>query len=58
MLESGRFLLRFIQEESCGDLLKFYSDKNVLTFFNSDNCRGDNFYYPTMERMAEAIDFW
>lgn len=58
VLESERFLLRFIRKEDCGDLLKVYSDKNALPFFNSDNCHGDNFYYPTMERMAEAMDFW
>ncbi len=58
VLESERFLLRFIQKEDCGDLLKVYSDKNALPFFNSDNCHGDNFYYPTIERMAEAMDFW
>ena len=57
-LESERFLLRFIQNEDCDDLLKVYSDKNTLPFFNSDNCNGDNFYYPTKQRMAEAISFW
>ena len=35
-----------------------YSDKNALPFFNSDNCDGDNFYYATKERMAEALAFW
>lgn len=56
--ENDRFLLRFINKEDAGDLLKVYSDKNALPFFNSDNCHGDNFYYPTLERMAQAIDFW
>ena len=45
-------------DEDCDDLLKVYSDKNALPFFNSDNCDGDNFYYATKERMAEAIEFW
>ena len=26
-----------------------YGDKNALPFFNSDNCHGDNFYYPDEE---------
>ncbi len=26
-------------------------------FLNSDNCDGDNFYYPTAEKMQEAIKF-
>ena len=29
-----------------------------MPFFNIDNCDGDNFYYATEERMAEAIRFW
>ena len=56
--ENQRFLLRFVSKEDADDLLAVYSDKNALPFFNSDNCHGDNFYYPTRERMAQAIDFW
>lgn len=58
VLESGRFLLRLVEKEDCDDLLKVYSDKNALPFFNSDNCDGDNFYYATKERMEEALGFW
>ena len=58
VLENERFLLRFVQKDDAGDLLKVYSDKNALPFFNSDNCDGDNFYYSTIERMEKAIDFW
>lgn len=58
ILENGRFLLRPVKDEDCGDLLKVYSDKNALPFFNSDNCDGDNFYYATRERMTEALGFW
>ena len=58
VLESGRFILRPVQNQDCDDLLKVYSDKNALPFFNSDNCDGDNFYYATGERMREALDFW
>lgn len=58
VLENETFRLRLIENEDCNDLLKVYSDKNALPFFNSDNCDGDNFYYATKERMAEALDFW
>lgn len=57
-LESEKFLLRLTVNEDCDDLLKVYSDKNALPFFNSDNCDGDNFYYATKERMTEALGFW
>lgn len=58
LLEDQRFLLRQVGEEDAGDLAQVYGDKNALPFFNSDNCNGDNFYYPTRERMLEAIRFW
>ena len=58
VLENERFILRLFKNEDCHDLLKVYSDKNALPFFNSDGCDGDNFYYDTLERMAGAIDFW
>ncbi len=58
VLESEKFSLRLTEKSDGDDLLKVYSDKNALPFFNSDNCDGDNFYYATKERMAEAIDFW
>ena len=57
-LESEKFIIRLFRDEDCDDLLKVYSDKNALPFFNSDNCDGDNFYYATKERMEEAIAFW
>lgn len=58
VLENGKFLLRLTEKDDLKDLLKVYSDKNALPFFNSDNCDGDNFYYETEERMAEALEFW
>lgn len=58
VLENEKFIIRLFEKEDCDDLLKVYSDKNALPFFNSDNCNGDNFYYATKERMAEAIGFW
>ena len=57
-LESGKFMIRLFQDADCDDLVKVYGDKNALPFFNSDNCDGDNFYYATKERMAEALSFW
>lgn len=57
-LENENFLLRLVKDEDCDDLLRVYSDKNALPFFNSDNCDGDNFYYATKERMTEALGFW
>ncbi|MBP5448940.1 MAG: N-acetyltransferase [Spirochaetales bacterium] len=56
--ENERFILRFVQKGDANDLLAVYSDKNALPFFNSDNCHGDNFYYPTLDRMNQAVDFW
>lgn len=56
--ENASYLLRLIEEGDAGDLLEVYSDKNALPFFNSDNCHGDNFYYPTAGRMGEAVNFW
>ncbi len=52
------FVLRLVQKQDCSDLLKVYSDEKAVPLFNSDNCHGDNFFYQTAERMAQAIDFW
>ena len=56
--ENEKYLLRYVRLEDAHDLLEVYSDKNALPFFNSDNCHGDNFYYPTLEKMTDAIRFW
>lgn len=56
--ENDNFTLRFVMKSDSNDLLEVYSDKNALPYFNSDNCHGDNFYYPTLEKMEAAIDFW
>lgn len=56
--ESEKYLLRYVTNEDCTDLLKVYSDEASVPFFNSDNCGGDDFYYTTLERMKSAIDFW
>lgn len=58
VIENEQFLLRQTEKKDCDDLLKVYSDRNALPFFNSDNCDGDIFYYTTRERMVQALDFW
>lgn len=58
IIENTDYLFRRTSREDCADLLKVYSDKAAVPFFNSDNCHGDNFYYTTAERMMQAIDFW
>lgn len=58
VLEDESFLLRLVDQSDVEDLLKVYGDKNTVPYFNSDNCGGDNFYYPTKERMQEAIQYW
>jgi len=56
--ENDKFLLRLISAEDTDDLFKVYSDADAVPFFNSDNCNGDDFYYKTLERMKQAVDFW
>jgi [ribosomal protein S5]-alanine N-acetyltransferase len=56
--ENEKFLIRFVDKSDVEDLLTVYSDKNSLPFFNSDNCDGDNFYYPTKDKMEKAVYFW
>ena len=56
--DNEKWLLRFVEKSDTDDLLAIYSDKNALPFFNSDNCNGDNFYYPNREKMENAVRFW
>lgn len=58
IIENTDYLFRRTSQEDCADLLKVYSDKEAVPFFNSDNCHGDDFCYTTAERMMQAIDFW
>ena len=58
ILESENFLLRFVDIGDADDLLLVYSDLKSVSLFNSDNCGGDDFYYTTIERMKEAIEYW
>lgn len=56
--ENNDYILRMVKQEDRLDLLKVYSDKEAVSFFNSDNCGGDDFYYTTENRMQQAIDYW
>lgn len=58
VFESDEYLLRLSSLEDATDLVDVYGDKKALPFFNSDNCHGDNFYYPDKESMIKAIEFW
>ncbi|MDO5517652.1 MAG: N-acetyltransferase [Clostridium sp.] len=58
VIEDGNFRIRLIDKKDADDLLKVYSDKNALPFFNSDNCNGDNFYFQTKEIMENVIKAW
>lgn len=55
--ETDHFLLRLIQKDDTEQLLRCYSNKDAVQFMNADNCTND-FYYPTMESMQQAVDFW
>lgn len=58
ILEDDNYLLRLFDKRDLDDLLRIYSDRKALPYFNSDNCDGDNFYYAIKEEMAKALDFW
>ena len=57
-LENENYVICLFSPDDLEDLLKVYSDKNALPFFNSDNCHGDNFFYDTKEKMQKALEFW
>ena len=56
--QNNKYMLRLVAAEDKTDLLKVYSDKEAVPFFNSDNCHGDDFYYKTESRMEKAIKYW
>lgn len=55
---NGIITLRQTILDDAEELLKCYSDEKAVSFFNFDNCNGDDFHYTSMERMKQAIDFW
>lgn len=58
VLREGAVTLRRTEAGDAGELLNCYSDREAVPFFNSDNCGGDDFYYPTLRRMEQAVAFW
>ncbi|ROR23616.1 acetyltransferase (GNAT) family protein [Mobilisporobacter senegalensis] len=56
--KKGQITLRQTETQDAEELLNCYSDEAAVPLFNSDNCHGDDFYYTTLERMKQAIDFW
>ncbi|MDE6442622.1 MAG: N-acetyltransferase [Clostridia bacterium] len=58
VLQNDNFILRLVNDGDLNDLFKIYSDIKAVPLFNSDNCHGDDFYYTTIERMKQALDFW
>ncbi len=55
--ETKHFRLRLVQMEDAEDLLKCYSDQEVIARVNADNC-SNSFYCTTKEQMEECIQFW
>ena len=58
ILTGSTLTLRLVTMDDAEDLLQVYGDERSVPFFNSDNCHGDTFHYPTLERMQQAIKFW
>lgn len=58
VLTGPTLTLRLIAAEDAQDLLAVYGDERSVPHFNSDNCHGDTFHYPTLERMQQAVKFW
>lgn len=58
VFENSHFIIRKVFEFDIKDLTKVYGDKYGLPFFNSDNCKGDIFYYHTIKKMKDAFNFW
>lgn len=56
--QTRSLMLRRTAPQDAEALLKCYSDERAVSFFNSDNCNGDTFYYTTIERMARTIGLW
>lgn len=55
---STELTLRPLRPEDAEALLAVYGDECAVPYFNGDNCHGDNFYYQTLDRVRQAMDFW
>lgn len=56
--ENEKYKLSMVEISDAKDLLTVYSDVQAVSFFNCDNCGGEDFYYTTEQRMEEAIRYW
>lgn len=56
--EIVEYSLRDLKEDDWRQLILVYKDAMCVPFFNSDNCRGDIFYYSKETKMKNAINFW
>ena len=56
--QNEHYLLRLVEASDASDLLLVYSDEKAVSYFNSDNCNGDDFHYTSLERMQKAIAYW
>lgn len=55
--ESEKFSLRFVDKADVDYLLEVYSGKNLLPFFNRDNCDVDNFTIQQKIRWNKLLIF-
>lgn len=58
VFKNEKVTFRLTTDDDAQELLNCYSDEKAVPLFNSDNCNGDIFYYTSLERMKQAIDFW
>ena len=55
--ETGRFLMRKLEEKDTEELFACYSDPEAARFFNGDCC-GDDFYYTDIEKFRNCVEYW
>lgn len=55
--ENEHYRIRLLESTDWEDLLKVYSDKKAVPFFNSDGCFGD-FYVTDPENMRFMLEAW
>ena len=55
--ETESFYFRLVRMEDAEALLRCYSNQEIVSKLNSDNCTS-NFYYVTIEEMEQCIKYW
>ncbi len=55
--ETGRFLMRKLEEKDIEELFACYSDPEAAKFFNGDCC-GDDFYYTDIGEFRNCVEYW